>query len=251
MATDTPPLLHTVDVHCSPAEGSVRVENPRFAIKPGDRVFWNFLGVPAGWVAWIAFVEGEPGFLGPFESLTQGVRGLLGIAKAELPVRSFSYRVLIQKGVGLGEDVGTATLTSPVSLLNVAPPGWGELRSFDVRTVEKDGKTTLEVLPLGHRFEPGDWVEWLFDLSLLQGPWRPRISFKRYLGDDTVPNLLLGPFTSVAYGTDRVVGMGNNRVPGLYFFEVSVISTLNGEVRWVSSGDPALDNRGAVGDPGT
>lgn len=251
MASDSQPLLHSLDVHCSLAEGSVRLELPRLAIKPGDRVFWNFRGVPEDWVPWIVFVEPEAGFLGPFESLTQGGGGLLGLVRPELPVGSFSYRVLIQKGLGVGEDSETATLTSRVSHLDVATPDWGELRSFDVRAVEKDGRHTLEILPLGHRFEPGDWVEWRFDLSLLQGPWRPRISFQRYLGEDETPNLFLGPFTSVYYATDRVIGMGNNRIPGLYFFIVSVTSIQTGEVRWVSSGDPAIDSRGSVSDPGS
>src|SRR4029078_1751714 len=100
------------DVYCHPAEGSVRVETSRLAIKPGDRVFWNFTGVPTGWVPWIVFQGDEAGFLGPFASLTQGNGGLLGISRSELSPGTFSYRVLIQKGIGLGEESETATLSS-------------------------------------------------------------------------------------------------------------------------------------------
>jgi PBP1b-binding outer membrane lipoprotein LpoB len=43
--------------------------------------------------------------------------------------------------------------------------------------------------------------------------------------------------------------MGNSRVNGEYSFQVSVVKVGTGEILWMSSGDPVIDNRGGVVDP--
>jgi hypothetical protein len=51
------------------------------------------------------------------------------------------------------------------------------------------------------------------------------------------------------YTAGRVTGLGNSGVTGHYHFAVSVISVSSGEVRWVNSSDPVIDNQGPIWDP--
>jgi hypothetical protein len=246
------PIDHLVQVQCDPVSHLVTITRPSLTIRPGDRVIWSFSGIPEGWSPWIQIRRDTPGlsFLGPFVALSQSAGGVWGECRPDQETAQFSYRALIQKGVGQSWDSETSMQSSRAAQIQVAPAGTGNHHVFDV-TVSADGAASqLAVTPPLVTLLPGDTVEWKFEgIPGEPGSWRPRIDFLRYSGSGTVPNLLLGPFNSLTYGTDGARGMGNNEVGGTYHFEVTLVSASSGEVLWFSSGDPAVDNRGTVGDP--
>lgn len=256
--SDTGPVDHLVQVHCDPASHTVTIACPRITVRPGDRVIWSFSGIQEGWSPWIQIRRDTAGasFLGPFRSLSQSAGGIWGAIQAGQAPGTFSYRAAIQKGVGTGWDTESSALFSRSAEIEVAPPSLGTRWSFDV-TVSGDAgdpaSHELLVTPALVTLEPGDTLEWQFTgIPGEPGSWRPRVDFVRYTGDaGPVPNLLLGPFNSLAYEADSVRGTGNNGVVGTYYFEVTLVSAASGEVLWFSSGDPAVDSRGPVADPGS
>jgi hypothetical protein len=251
----TGPVDHLVQVHCDPASYTVTIACPRVTVRPGDRVIWSFSGIPEGWSPWIQIRRETEGasFLGPFLSLSQSAGGVWGACRLDQAPGKVSYRAAIQKGVGLGWDTESSALFSRSAEIEVAPPATGTRRSFEV-TVDTSG-TSHQLLITPHLLilEPGDTLEWTFQgIPGEPGSWRPRVDFIRYTGAaGSVPNLLLGPLNSLTYETDKVRGTGNNGIAGTYYFEVTLVSAGSGEVLWFSSGDPAVDNRGTVGDPGS
>jgi hypothetical protein len=245
------PIDHLVEVLCDLGNHTLLAEG-HLSLKLGDLVVWSFLGIPEDWTPWIEFEhEAEQGFLGPFVSLSQSTAGVWGRCRLDLPeeARSFSYRATIQKGVGLGFGSPFAVVSSGKSTLDVLPADVGSRQVFTV--APKAGSSdVLEVNPRGVVIEAGDTVEWRFEGLPEDLPaWRPRVNFRRYDGAGSPTNLLLGPFTSLTYAPGKMQGMGNNDIAGTYYFEVAVVKLESGEVLWIGSGDPAIDNRGGVGDP--
>ena len=59
-------------------------------------------------------------------------------------------------------------------------------------------------------------------------------------------NEQLGPFGALTVLPGRLRGTGNSGVDGLYFFEVALVSVSTGQIGWLSSGDPVIDNRGGA-----
>lgn len=253
--SDTGPVDHLVQVYCDAANHTVTISCPRVTVRPGDRVIWSFSGIPQGWSPWIQIRrEGEgASFLGPFHSLSQSAGGVWGACRADQAPGTVSYRAAIQKGVGLGWDTESSVLFSRSAEIEIAPPSTGTRRGFEVRVDTLGDGHKLRVTPDLVILEPGDTLEWSFHgIPGEPGSWRPRVDFIRYAGSaGSVPNLLLGPLNSLTYEADRVRGTGNNGVDGTYYFEVTLVSAVSGEVLWFSSGDPAVDNRGTVGDPGS
>jgi plastocyanin len=251
----TGPIDHLVQVHCDPATHTVTIACPRVTVRPGDRVIWSFSGIQEGWSPWIQIRRDGEGasFLGPFRSLSQSAGGVWGPCRLDQAAGTFSYRAAIQKGVGMGWDTESSVLFSRSADIEVAPPATGHRRSFEVRVAGDGADHKLLVTPDLVTLEPADTLEWTFHgIPGEPGSWRPRVDFVRYTGEaGPVPNLLLGPFNSLTYEADSVRGTGNNSLDGTYFFEVTLVSAVSGEVLWFSSGDPAVDNRGTVGDPGS
>ena len=246
------PIDHLVQVHCDAVNQLVTISRPTLSIRPGDRVIWSFSGIPEGWSPWIQIRRDSPGlsFLGPFAALSQSAGGVWGECRPDQAPASFSYRALIQKGVGQNWSSETSMQSSRAALLDIAPAGTGTHHVFQVTVSGEGVDSQLSVSPPLITLIPGDTLDWEFEnIPGEPGSWRPRIDFVRYSGSGTVPNLLLGPFNSLTYGTDWARGMGNNEVGGTYHFEVTLVSASSGEVLWFSSGDPAVDNRGTVGDP--
>jgi hypothetical protein len=253
MANEQPAGLveHLITVQCDAANSTVTLQQPAVSLKLGDRVIWQFFGMPDGWSPWIEFrpQEGGTQFLGPFVNLTQSAAALWGECRqdSDLVGQTVHYRVSIQKGIGTGWDEGEATIASAPGTLAINPEDHGTLQVF---TVTPDRDMTLKVTPIGVILEAGDTVEWDFtEIQEEPSTWRPVVTFGRFNGEGEVPNDYLGPFSSLTTGGDRIRGMGNNRVPGTYHFRVSVIRVSNDEVLWMGSKDPAIDNRGGVGDP--
>lgn len=253
-ANDTGPVAHLVQVLCDPASHTVTISCPLVTVRPGDRVIWSFSGIPAGWSPWIQIRRDSPGasFLGPFHSLSQSAGGVWGICAAGQAPGRFSYRALIQNGVGMGWETESSALFSRSAEIQVAPPSAGTRWHFDVTVAEGGASSRLLVTPQLVTLTPGDTLEWSFSgIPGEPGSWRPRVDFVRYDGGGEVPNLLFGPFNSLSYEADRVRGTGNNGIPGSYYFAVSLVSATSGEVLWFSSDDPVVDSRGEVGDPGS
>jgi hypothetical protein len=247
---DSGAFEYLLPVHYDSSEHSLTILHPNLSLRPGDRVIWAFTGVPDGWAPWVQFKPGDlqPGFLGPFAGLTQIEGGIVGVCRAEiakLPV-TYTYRICLQKGLGLDWQAPTAAICSEQATLLVHGRERAATRIFHVRRGE-EGKLTVE--PLGQPLSSGETVEWIFDDPGDPLLWRPRINFGRYNGTGTIPNQLLGPFTCLVYEPGKVTGMGNSGVAGIYHFEVSLVSLATGEVTWISSGDPAIDNMGPVWDP--
>jgi len=256
MADEQPagPVEHLITVQCDAVSSTLTLQQRSVDVKLGDTIVWQFFGMPDGWSPWIEFRPREKGtgFLGPFTALTQTAAALWGEIGNDpgLVGTAMVYRVFVQKGIGTGWEQGEAVISSAAGSLAIGPEDHGTLQTFKV-TASKTGPA-LQVSPIGVIVQPGDTVEWDFqEIPAEPDTWRPVVSFTRYDGTGVVPNQYLGPFASLTTGADRVRGMGNNRVPGTYYFQVSVVRLGDGEILWIGSNDPAIDNRGGVGDPTT
>jgi hypothetical protein len=243
-------LDYLIPVRYDASDQSLTILHPNLSLRPGDRVIWAFEGFPADWAPWIQFKPGDPpaGFLGPFASLAQIAGGISGHCRTDtavLPV-TYTYRICIQKGIGLDWQATTAAICSQQATILVHAREQPPMQTFTVSSAE-EGK--LVVQPLGVSLRTGETVEWIFDVPGDPALWRPRINFGRYTGTGAVPNQLLGPFTCLFYEPGKVTGLGNSGVAGTYFFEVSLISLATGQVEWIGSGDPAIDNMGPIWDP--
>jgi hypothetical protein len=245
-------LEYLIPVQYDPAAHTLTILHPNISLRPGDRVIWACEGVPGGWAPWIQFKPdggAQPGFLGPFSSLGQiegGIWGLCSDSTEGLPA-TWTYRICIQKGLGLDWQANTAVICSQQATILVHNEVQAAVQTFHVST-GTDGQ--LAVDPPGVPLRSGQTVEWIFD-DLPGDPklWRPRVDFGRYSGTGTVPAQLLGPFTCLLYEPGKVTGLGNSGVAGTYFFQVSLVSIDTGQVAWISSSDPAIDNQGPVWDP--
>jgi len=245
-------LEYLVRVLVDPGALALTIQHPDLRIRPGDRVIWGFTGVPDGWVAWIELRQqpgSTTGFLGPFATLAQIDGGVWGAVATDAQAGSFTYRACIQKGVGLDWQADMATVCSPQATIAVHTQPAPAPAVFTVSPQEGEpGK--IRVSPELQSLISGQAVLWKLEgFSGNVSEWRPRIDFGRYDGGGTVPVRALGPFTCLMSGQSQVTGLGNSGVTGSYHFLVSLISVASGEVIWVTSGDPAIDNRGPVGDP--
>lgn len=246
-------VTHLVQVQYDPATLTLAVSIPQLYLNPGDTVVWSFLDIPEGWTPWIEFRRaGDNAFVGPLSGLTQTAGGIWGVCRASgwtgtAPI-PFEYRAMIQKGFAAGWDTeGSLVWSTPVRL-DVLPAAVGQELAYEVTTGENDA---LIVQPLLLTQGPGDVIVWQFPTDLTGGAdaWRPRIKFHRYEGSGTVSNQQLGPFSALTVLPGKIRGTGNNGVAGLYFFEVALVSVTTGEIGWLSSGDPVVDNRGGVSTP--
>jgi hypothetical protein len=254
MTTDQPagPIEHLITVQYDPVSSTLDLQQRSTGAKLGDIVVWQFFGMPDGWFPWIEFRPQEEGtpFLGPFTGLTQSAAALWGEVRddSSLMKKTMVYRVSIQKGTGAGWGEGAAVVNSAAGLLTISSEDQGTVHTFTVTPSDLD--RVLKVSPIGVIIQPGDTVEWNFqEIPAAPDTWRPMVNFTRYDGKGQVPNDYLGPFAALTTGADRVRGAGNNRVPGTYYFEVSVVRLSDGAILWLGSGDPAIDNRGGVTDP--
>jgi plastocyanin len=248
------PVEHLITVQCDAASSTLTLQQQAVGVKLGDTVVWQFFGMPEGWSPWVEFRPQEGGttkFLGPFTALTQTAAALWGEIRDDhsLVGKTVAYRVSVQKGAGAGWDEGGAAISSAAGALAINSEDHGTSQTFTVTASQ--GNLALQVSPIGVIIQPGDTVEWDFKVPAHPDTWRPVVTFTRYDGKGEVPNNYLGPFAALTTETDRVRGMGNNRVPGTYYFKVSVVRLSDGEILWISSNDPAIDNRGGVTDPPT
>jgi plastocyanin len=244
------PVVHLIPVTFDPATASVTLEYEKTALKPGDRVVWEFFGLPTGWSPWIEFrSEVTSGcFLGPFDGLTQTSASLWGTCREDpaLKGKRFFYRISVQKGVGVGWESGMTVVNSSAGTLEIRSDDAGTPHQF---TVTRGEEHTLTITPNAVTLCLGDTVEWIFeDIEEDENAWRPVVNFTHSENvTDEVPNDYLGPFTALETEVARVRGMGNTRVDGFYHFQVSVVKVSTGQILWMSSGDPVIDNRGGGG----
>jgi hypothetical protein len=254
-ATGRDPVTHLIQVQCDLASHTVSVARPAVTVYPGDTVVWSFSGIPEGWTPWIQFrqtTEVAP-FAGPLSGISQSAAGVWGLctAAAEGAATSYEYRASIQQGVGGGWGTPGSMLWSGAAQLRVPSETLGEEIVSNV-ILGASGTATLEISPRLQTLTAGDTfvLEFPADLPGGAGAWRPRLDFHRYEGAGEVPNRLLGPFQALTIEPGRIRGTGNNDVPGLYFFQVALVNVATGQVDWVSSDDPVVDNRGGVIGPG-
>jgi hypothetical protein len=249
-------VTHLIQVHCDPSTLTLTVSLPRVFLNPGDTVVWSFLGIPAGWTPWIEFRQSENNaFVGPLGGLTQTPGGIWGVCRpagweGTDPI-PFEYRAMIQRGFAAGwETEGSLAWSAPVHLY-VQPGAVGRELTWEVTFDAMAEKLLVE--PMMQTLGPGDIIAWQFpsDLPGGEAAWRPRIKFHRYEGSGTaLINQQLGPFGALSVLPGRLRGTGNSGVNGFYFFEVALVSLSTGQIGWMSSGDPVVDNRGTVVGPG-
>jgi len=238
-------VQHLIAVRCDSTSSTLELSLSDVEIKPGDGVVWQFFDLPDSWVPWIEFSPGTS-FLGPFTDLAQSAAAVWGSCKKDPGDGPFVYRAVILKGQGTAWETGAASIQSGAGKLHLATSASASHRF----TVTQRGEE-LEIEPTGITIKAGDTVEWLFqDIKEDHEAWRPLVNFHHYDGHDDLPDLYLGPFTSLTTGGDQVRGTGNNHIAGSYYFKVSVVWVRSGEVIRVSSKDPVIDNRGIVLDPG-
>jgi hypothetical protein len=247
-------LEYLIPVVFDPVQHSLTIQHSNLLVRPGDRVMWNFIGIPTGWAPWIQFKPGGTprAFLGPFANLSQLENGIwAAVATGAAPSVS-TYRAVIQKGFGLDWRTGTSILSSSQGTVTVHSEPVLEPARFRVSPSEGE-KDKLTVDPPAQSLKSGQSVVWTFDGftgdPALWEQWRPRIDFGRYEGESAVELRPLGPFTCLQFEEARVTGLGNTGVVGNFHFAVSLVSVAGGEIRWVNSGDPMIDNQGPVWDP--
>jgi len=254
MANEQPtgPIEHLIPIQCDLANSTLELALPTVGIKPGDRVVWQFFGLSGSWSPWIEFRPGGD-FLGPFANLTQSGTAVWGTVSEEqaLDAAPFIYRAVIQRGQGTAWETGAAAVHSGAGSLTLTPAGLGIVQRFTVTRKDQGG---LQVSPIGVIITTADTVEWDFgSLNEVDTPglaaWRPVVAFHRYDGKGEVPDLYLGPFTGLTTSSTMVRGMGNNHIAGTYYFQAAVVRISDGQVVWMSSPDPAIDNRGGITDP--
>lgn len=235
-----------VRVHFDPATYSLTVERPRYTVLPGDVVIWLFSGLPEAWSPWI-FLEGQRE-LTLFEGLTQGVQAVWGRLREDVSATSIVYRASAQRGLGKPPEEHFGWIQSPQARLDLKDRGDACRHVFQVRPTENDGELT--VVPLSHQIGPGDTVEWYFEKGDLE-ELSPRIDFKDYCGDMSPKNQQLGPFTSLTYEQDRVIGKGSSGIKGRFYFRAALTGLVDSSLLWVSSVDPFVDDKSDPGDPGS
>lgn len=251
------PITHLIQVQCDLVNHTVTVARTDVTIHPGDTVVWSFIGLPEGWTPWIQFRQTtvDAPFVGPLSGLTQSATGVWGVCTASSAgpaseTTTYEYRASIQRGVGGGwGDPGTM-LWSGAAQLRVFPDALGQ-EIVSTVVLGAEGTATLVITPRLQTLTARDAfiLEFPTDLPGGSGAWRPRLDFHRYEGRGEVPNRLLGPFQALTIEPGRIRGTGNNDVEGLYFFEVALVNIATGQVGWVSSDDPVVDNRGGVSTP--
>ena len=256
LATAAGPVTQLIQVQYDPSSLTLTVSRPLVLIYPGDTVVWSFLGIPEGWTPWIEFRRvGNEAFVGPLTGLTQAEGAIWGLCRTSDwtgtdPV-SFEYRATMQRGFATGWDTEGSIVWSKSVRLVVQPNQSGAEIAYTVAP----GSEPQQLLVLPEEIQilrDGDVMVWQFPSDLAEGgldAWRPRIKFRRYEGTGTVPNQQLGPFAALSILPGSIRGTGNNGVTGLYFFEVALVSVSTGEIGWLSSGDPVIDNRNGVDIP--
>jgi len=253
-ATGPGAVTHLIQVQYDPSTLSLAVSPRDMSLNPGDTVVWNFIGAPAGWTPWIEFRRvGNDAFVGPLTGLTQAEGGIWGVCRSSgwtgtEPI-PYEYRAVVQTGFAAGWDTEGSMVWSATAHLEVQPTAVGSELAFEVQL---GTGTSLDVQPQHQVLEPGDTIVWQFPSNVPNGAeaWRPRLKFLLHEGEEgesAVPtNQQLGPFAALTILPGQIRGMGNNRVNGLYHFEVALVSVATGEIGWMSSGDPVVDNRGGV-----
>jgi hypothetical protein len=247
-------LEYLIPVLFDPLAHTLTIQHPDLSLRPGDRVIWDFAGIPEGWTPWIQFKpeKGPRDFLGPFASISQIERGVWAATAADAQPSSFTYRASIQKGLGLDWTVQSSVLVSGQASITVHTEPVIPAALFRV-SPRQEGSGALQVEPESQPLRTGQGVIWKFEGFSADpvewGQWRPRVDFGRYEGTGKVSNQALGPFTCLMYEERQVTGLGNSGVLGEYHFQVSLISIATGEIRWVNSGDPAVDNQGPAWNP--
>lgn len=234
---------HVIPVHFDDTTHALTVTRPAVLARPGDTIVWAFAGAPAGYVPWIEFRPAESGdSFGPLASLNRSESAAWGICPANQPEGVFLYRAVLQKGHLRAWENEGSSYWSRTNTVEILSAGSGQEKLF---TIQLDPSTQkLFVSPDALHVESIDTVLWSFPPE--SAGWVPRVTFFQYDGDGTVPNLQLGPFTTLNTGTGQVRGMGSTGIKGIYHFEVALVSASTGEVSWVNSGDPVIDNRGGV-----
>jgi len=243
----TEPTSHFLEVQFDPVDVRLVVEEPKLTVRPGDRVWWIFRGVPSGWTPWID-VEG-PAAPVPLESLSQSPWAVQGTIAASGDQGSFGYRARLQRGLGLLHSSGGALVRSAIAYLEVETEVQPRLHEVEVtyRPSGDGGVGSLEVVPQWIKISPGDSVAWSFkslDSEIASGSWSPRVDFVRFDGPEDPPNLHLGPFSTLTYEGDTVTAAGNSRTSGVYNYVCVLVGRFDDRVISISSPDPAIDRRG-------
>lgn len=242
------PVTHMFEVEVDLERFDIGLGKRSLVVRPGDTVVWQFRGLPKDWTPWISIDrDGPVGSViepfGPFASISQAVSTVLAVVRSDLENdETYSYRPAVQRGLAVPDAVLAQIVGNPASVtISAENPGCQWV--FEV-TLDRDAGT-LNVQPDRIERQPGDTV--LFDFSKVpdaKNLLRPRVSFKRYSGDGTPPNAFFGPFSSLVTTAEprTILGQGNSMVAGAYIFEVAMIAKSSGEVRWLASVDPTVDN---------
>lgn len=243
----TQPIIHFVEVRFEREDVRLVIDAPSLPVRPGDRVWWVFRGVPGGWTPWISAVR--PLAPAPFERITQSPWGVRATIAASAGGGAVAYRATVQRGLGSHHPEEGALLRSAVAELVVDAEVEPRLHRVQVsyRPGEEGGVGSLEVSPEWVKMRGGDAVVWEFSVpekELDPGSWRPRVDFVRFDGPADPPNLHLGPFSTLTYEGERVLAAGDARTPGVYSYLCLLVARLDGRVLSLSSPDPAIDCRG-------
>ena len=239
---------HSLEVHFDPVDVQLIVEEPTLTVRPGDRIWWIFRGVPAGWSPWIDVDElANPPQLEGFIQSPWGVRAT--VASTVGGQGTIGYRATLQRGLGLHHPLGGALVRSAVAHLVAQTRTVPRLHTVRATYLPSGnaGTGSLTVEPAWVKISPGDVVVWKFaakPTDIAAGSWHPRVDFVQFDGPEEPPNLHLGPFVTLVYGDDRVTASGDSRAPGVYNYVCLMIGRFDGRVISVSSPDPAIDRRG-------
>ncbi len=258
-------MLHEdTDIHLQLGEN-----NPP-SVKPGSTVRWEFATAHLAkyWAAALYFdaavIDGKPCY-GPFAELTQTIDGDKLVIEGRTEPDSqggYGYYAALYKGVAKedmpGEEREMTIVCSSKQTLkvtgepeNVQPPQPPDPDYVYELIVWTDDETSLEVQSpvtpvLGDKIH----VEWdfkeAFDLlkKKAEGDFPLIVFYKCRSTATSETNVCYGPFEAISYQPGKVIGKGRREYQGHFHYEAILISSKHHSVKFVSSGDPQLDNEG-------
>jgi plastocyanin len=221
-------------------------------VQPGDVVIWQFVQLPAGWAPWIRFdpASTPSPYSGPLTSLSQNASSIWGMvspAVAADPAQVFIYRPVVHCHLGTSSEDGFATIYGANASVTVQTASQAALATNTLIQVSPGMGRELRVSPELVTIRHGETVTWEFAPEILgseQGCLQPRVQFLQYHGDGDPGQLEIGPFTTLTYVDNLITGSGSAQIPGVYSYQVMTLREVTGEIVWMSSSDPVIDDRG-------
>lgn len=229
-----------IDVDIANGTLSLRNEEDARINLEEEEIQWQFVGLPNNYVGGIQFRvdDDSQSIRGPFACLRKTASQVFGTGRSGTAQKHYKAHV----------QLTAAAAQSKVETRKIEPL---ELELEVAESVQRPApvilvgpglvEDTLTVYPDNVGIYSGETVVWRFE-GMKEEHWSPSVIFTSGPEDsDASPH---GPFQSLTYANDIVIGSGNNKVVGEYTYEVAIVSNVTGENLRVRDDDPVVGNNG-------